>query len=265
MPMRWSSAEDEILKSEYSLSRIDDLANKLCRTRSAIYNRAYKLGLHRAVYGNKELITSFDNWSENMAYCLGFIMADGCVHDGGKGDRRLIIKLAYRDRSHLVQIKDFIYQDAKIRIFYEKIKDRRYKQCALQICSKYLYNRLLDLGVCPKKSLVCKFPHIPEQFGRHFVRGYFDGDGSIYKLRGTNKWKTSFVGTAHFLNGIATLLNKHVGVEYKHPKCYKSKIYEIKYGKSDSRKICDWLYQDSNIKLDRKYNKYLDLIGEIGE
>ena len=41
-------------------------------------------------------------------------------------------------------------------------------------------NDLNRLGVTQNKSLDMQFPEIPEDFIRHFVRGFFDGDGSVY-------------------------------------------------------------------------------------
>jgi intein/homing endonuclease len=35
------------------------------------------------------------------------------------------------------------------------------------------------MGMVPNKSLVLKFPDIPKEMYRHFIRGYFDGDGSL--------------------------------------------------------------------------------------
>ena len=38
----------------------------------------------------------------------------------------------------------------------------------------------LRIGVTANKSLDMKFPDIPDKYFRHFVRGIFEGDGSVY-------------------------------------------------------------------------------------
>lgn len=54
----------------------------------------------------------------------------------------------------------------------------------IQISSKTLTADLLKLGCTPRKSLTLKFPNDgifkSNDLIRHFIRGYFDGDGSVF-------------------------------------------------------------------------------------
>ena len=49
--------------------------------------------------------------------------------------------------------------------------------------NKHLWNILNSYGCTPRKSLTLKFPDIKifksKDLIRHFIRGYFDGDGCI--------------------------------------------------------------------------------------
>lgn len=41
--------------------------------------------------------------------------------------------------------------------------------------------RMLELGLTPRKSLIMQFPEVPREYVRHFVRGCWDGDGTVYR------------------------------------------------------------------------------------
>src|SRR5690606_8445162 len=59
------------------------------------------------------------------------------------------------------------------------LKKRRYVR--LNLNSKKMYNDLLDKGITPRKSLTLKPPkNVPKDLVRHWIRGYFDGDGSVH-------------------------------------------------------------------------------------
>ncbi|GEN54017.1 LAGLIDADG family homing endonuclease [Halobacillus faecis] len=36
-------------------------------------------------------------------------------------------------------------------------------------------------GIIPKKSMTLSYPNVPREYQSHFVRGYLDGEGCIYK------------------------------------------------------------------------------------
>lgn len=92
----------------------------------------------------------------------------------------------------------------------------------VHLTSDKMFNDLCSHGCVPNKSLVLTFPKdIPENLIHHFIRGYFDGDGSVFILN--HKWiknpKTNpvvcyretlgvgFNGTKEFLSGLNTNFN----------------------------------------------------------
>jgi hypothetical protein len=89
---------------------------------------------------------------------------------------------------------------------------------------------------------------------RHFIRGYFDGDGCIIC---TNKTRSiNLLGTPNFL----TMCQKHFNVYNILHKNHNSSLtvrFDA-FGKT-AYKIAEFLYKDSTIYLDRKYTKYLGL------
>lgn len=98
---------------------------------------------------------------------------------------------------------------------------------------------------------------IPKEFRRHFIRGYFDGDGSLnnYKREGSNylEWELSFISSEKFLKQI---LNE-IGKERKLYSCGNNYRFSFK-SKKDINEIIDYLYKDATICLDRKYEKVLE-------
>lgn len=66
-----------------------------------------------------------------------------------------------------------------------------------------MYKDLFALGCTPRKSLTINLiPDIKKEFIPSFIRGYFDGDGSIYQTGKIKMWRISFTGTKNFLENI---------------------------------------------------------------
>ena len=66
-----------------------------------------------------------------------------------------------------------------------------------------MFNDLIKQGCVPNKSLILTFPNkyqVPKNLINHFIRGYFDGDGSIYEYSKTHAGSISFIGTESVLN-----------------------------------------------------------------
>lgn len=90
------------------------------------------------------------------------------------------------------------------------------QRCRMHLISKHFKTRLCELGCIPNKSLILKFPDenlVPKNLIKHFIRGYFDGDGCIsYSFLNKEKDiispRLSLLGTENFLNGCMEYLPK---------------------------------------------------------
>jgi len=111
----------------------------------------------------------FNTWSPGMAYILGFIFADGCLVEHKNGYHGLDI--TSKDLQLLKLIKEQLKAEHKIAK-----KERGYH---IQIRNRNIYNNLIKLGLIPRKSKIIEFPKLPKRYFSHFVRGLFDGDGSV--------------------------------------------------------------------------------------
>lgn len=222
--------------------------------------RKYKL--------NEKFFDTID--TEEKAYILGFIFADGNVSDSSKDKHyRLRITLKQKDANILIKIKSSLNFTGEVHHRELKSKQRNvdgYMISELSISNKYLVNRLYELGVVPNKTLVIQYPTIPNHLHRHFIRGFFDGDGSIYK-RNDRKNGINFeisCASVDFILELSKVIQKETGVDLVYyTKHNKVPVYVIRVSQTKARLILHWLYFDSNIYLDRKYIMYKELVAPL--
>ena len=194
--------------------------------------------------------------TEEKAYWLGFLYADGCISKIGF---RLELNIAARDLDHMHKFKKFIKSSAKDRF---EVKNKKFSVCRFSVRNKNIWEQLNAKGCIPCKTLVLRFPtkNIFENNNliRHFIRGYFDGDGTmgLYNGKYGRMFNCSFAGTKEFLEQV----EKELGIKgcIRNASCnaYNSKIYTLSYSYLKARKISRILYENSSIYLSRKYNIY---------
>ena len=156
----------------------------------------------KSIYGNRKYHIDEDYFknvnTEDKAYWLGFLFADGCVLKDGA---TISIALQRSDKNHLVKFLECIKADSNypIKEYDVKFNGKVYKAVKITLYSRKLWNDLISLGCIPCKSLVLKPPKIDLKFANHFCRGYFDGDGSVSFNETTETSQVSVVGTKDLL------------------------------------------------------------------
>lgn len=206
---------------------------------------------------DETVFNNIDN--EEASYWLGFLYADGNISSIGN---RLEVRLSIKDLSHLEKFRSFLKLSTEIRTGICNGNGF----CHLSVRNKHLWKTLDNLGCHPRKSLILKFPDQKifkgnkRELLRHFIRGYVDGDGClcIYKGRSYYRTELSLVGTEDFLKSVNKLFSNKGYIRNKSCKNWENKAYDLKFSDIPSRKIARFLYENSNIYLNRKYNKYLD-------
>lgn len=200
--------------------------------------------------------------NEANAYFLGFLYADGCVQI--KNSAYMIsLKLKSDDQIIIEKFRDIMSPSSPIKIAQNKGSPNTYPY--FRINQKEICEQLISLGCVPNKSLILEFPtKVPTNLIRHFLRGYSDGDGCIYKNKFKNKktintiWK--FVSTKQFCQQTAKILKEELGINCSHslsrPKTNDITTTLSVGGNLQIKKVLDWLYQDATIYLPRKYEKY---------
>ena len=191
--------------------------------------------------------------TEEKAYWLGFLYADGSV---GSTDNRIELGLAEKDLNHIEKFKEFIGVPNKIS-YRPQTKSYRYIFKSIP-CKE----DLIKQGCVPKKSLILKFPteqQVPNYLIKHFIRGYFDGDGWFSNT--SSCFQVGIIGTEDFIKGFLNIIE----IQNKNNKIFTvhredgAKRYVFS-GLNDVTNFLNWIYKDATIYLDRKYNHYLDFI-----
>lgn len=126
----------------------------------------------------------FKEWSAAMAYLLGLIFTDGNLHfrKNKSGYKLGVLSFGQKDIELVEKFLNLMACDAKIR-FRKKGEYNNPNAGELyffNIGNNDIANDLIKLGLTANKSLDMKYPYIPSEFTRHFIRGIFDGDGSVY-------------------------------------------------------------------------------------
>ena len=211
----------------------------------------------------------FSSWSSGMAYVLGVIYTDGNLDPGKirepwRGTSQTIptISVAQKKPELLEKILHLMDCDAKIYFRKERVYGNT-KAGALyqfQIPNEKLYDDLINLGLTPNKSLTLQFPEVPNEFVRHFIRGCWDGDGSVYIDSQSQKIAASFVsGSLNFLKGMMEGL-KNAGLPER--KIYihngKNPSYYIRVTGTQVHKLYHYFYDDvpESQYLERKYKLF---------
>ena len=235
-----------------------EISNELNINSSTIFRRCRKLGCHIPNYHNalKFDNTIFDNIdTEEKAYWLGFFYADGNVHSTINS---VSFTLKGSDYNHLVKFCNFIHYQKQPRLSTIKSNGKEYSICKISVCDKHLKQRLIELGCPPNKSLILKFPDInifsDKNLVYHFIRGYVDGDGCLTFSK-NGRLGLNIVGTKEMLEGIISIFPDNFRSVRK-IKRLKTNVYTIGNCGHNADIVCNKLYKDALIYLDRKYNRF---------
>lgn len=153
-------------------------------------------------------------------------------------------------------------KDVKYYTYFSKICNKDLKMAQLQICNKVLKSNMINNGILPRKTYIdsdCVFECIPSHLINHFIRGYFDGDGCV---TGSGKDVAfGFAGVEKFLIRMKNEICSRIGLSNV-AVLQKKGIYTLTWrGRRQLISMKEWMYKDSTIWLDRKYEKF-DLLSK---
>jgi hypothetical protein len=192
---------------------------------------------------------AFDEITDEAAYWVGFLMADGCVSELGQ----IVVTLSRKDRPHLEKLSKFLGSE---RPLYET-KSTGYSATpngvTLSLRSKPLCKALAKFGVVPAKTFTAEAPETIRN-NAHFWRGVVDGDGCISPPSG--KSSVELVGSEKVCNQFADFV---LSLSCKRPtvEIHKS-IFRVRVAKKVGLKLLTALnYEHSTTSLDRKRDRAL--------
>lgn len=193
---------------------------------------------------------------------LGFIYADG-YHDEDKSS--ISITLHRKDIDFLIKMSNAIQplKENPIKTFQSKSKTKNNGPSAqLVFYSRKISLDLYKIGCYQNKSFTVDFPNIDKKYYPQFASGYFDGDGCLGYTVHPQSNKLAYYITICVSKNFGTKLKQIIKKELKINVSLEkhSSIYRLRIGgNNQTEKFMDWLYQNSPIKLNRKYKKYLEM------
>ena len=216
--------------------------------------------------------------NQEKAYIFGLFYADACNYESSG---RIKIDLQEDDRNILEIIKDKLEYTGTLKCYYVEYKtfgDKTYKckpSIRLLINSKHMSEQLASKGCVYNKSKVAKFPDksiLPDDLLRHFIRGYMDGNGNIsYCIDNKNtkhkKFQIGFCGTTDIINTLNNIIRDKFkcspAIRDRFPDRDNNNLQLAISGNNKCKEFLDWIYKDAIIYIQRKYNKYLELLNEV--
>lgn len=202
----------------------------------------------------------FENIDSNeKAYWLGFLAADGCNYRR-ETNATILLNIHQKDLDHLIKFQASLNSNIPIKNLIQNDGfSNNTPMSRFAINSMKMSKDLEKLGIVPRKSLILKPPIIDEKYYLPFILGYFDGDGSICKLKQYNNYEWSIQGTKEILNWINSVLQLDCKLRKRNPNSNLNNYYISIGGTNKIYNILYKLYNSCNIHLERKYLIYKEL------
>ena len=194
----------------------------------------------------------FECSEELFWYLVGLVATDGCLSKNGRS-----VNITGNE-AHLISLRDALGISNKVS---PKPNGRGQIGHQIQLGSKTLYEKLLDIGLTPRKSLTIGALCVPDSGFPDFFRGVIDGDGSIFRwnhpTNGREQWRLYVCGvSAPFIQWLSGMVEKiwHVKgrIHIQKENARRHPLYKLKYGKLAAKVIFSSCYQPGKIALERK-------------
>lgn len=202
---------------------------------------------------NEHYFDTIDN--ENKAYLIGLLFADGNVSPSADRETIIRLQLLNEDINLLNFFKQEIQADGSITDLHDGTS-------SFSIRSNLLAAALKQYNIIPNKTYSIEhLPQIPSEFIIPFLRGYIDGDGSLYFVSTNNSFHLSI--TSHFISItnefcqlIYNLLNIPTRAETR-KSTYYNNVAKFTLNGIEAYQLAKLLYTNANIYCKRKYEKFL--------
>jgi hypothetical protein len=190
--------------------------------------------------------------SEEKAYWLGFIAADGCIVCKPDGRLYTTVKLSLTDEGHLRKLASSLEFDGP---FYYQKND--HPSVRLSSYSQELASNLVALGVTQRKTGNLGVWDGPPELLRHYWRGLFDGNGSLSVPNSKYlEWHASYCGSELSVKGFWDFMkgNQVPGGTMRKDSVARNHWYAFFGGRRGPWTLVNILYGGATLYLDRKYN-----------
>lgn len=200
-------------------------------------------------------------WTNELAYLAGLFAADGCLLNDNRH-----LNITSKDIEIIEYLQKILGKKWKIQTKTGQFMTSAYY---VQFSDTALYDFFNCAGITPKKSLTIASVAVPDKFYAHFLRGYFDGDGTIWGYKDP-RWPNSFMYYSGFTSGSEIFLR---WINLQNERLFGTTRVAIKqgvrskvlsYAKKDSLRLFQAMYRSVDIEkgyyLRRKYKKFIDFL-----
>lgn len=198
--------------------------------------------------------------SHNGAWLLGFLAADGYLPKTKGAKNRIVITLARQDENVLYEIKKELGYEGPVRQFDST---EGYPSSSLAFTSQKLRKKIESYGIVNNKTFKFKkLPkNLPDEYKIDFIRGFFDGDGSIYATKEKKIGMSFTCANKELLIDIREYLAKKYNVAIPVLRsCIRThEIFYIQYYKKDSLLLGEVFYNNSFLSLPRKKKHFFEI------
>ena len=201
--------------------------------------------------GNVDYFEKID--SEEKAYFLGLLLTDGNLHKVNRNTEQYVIQISLKleDIEIVKKFKQALDSTNKVRIFE---KGNR-KECIFGISSKKMAFDLMKWDITPVKTFNTELNfNIPENLFRHYIRGIFDGDGTVFISKG--RLRFGFYGTHKLVSQIQDWLISQINISNNKVFDKETVSFVIYQKPKDVKNFYNLIYKDASIYLKRKKDKF---------
>lgn len=252
--------DSEIIKCYKEDMSIEKISKKFNFSTNKIYRTLLKNNINTSDVSRYRKHHYTENFSKidtpEKAYWLGFLYADGYINTG-KGEVTLMLSI--KDEDSINQFLNFMGDGRK---YYRNIKG--YEQVGVSIYSKEISENLSKHGCFNNKAKKIEYPKIKPELNKHFIRGYFDGDGSFY-YRNKDKTLATFSiisASKPFLINLKEILVLESNIDNININMSSRKDYFGFYvnKKKDLKLIFEYLYDNEYSNLKRKKSLFQEFL-----
>lgn len=189
-------------------------------------------------------------WSANMAYLVGLMASDGCLSSDGRH-----LDMTSVDTEQLTNFLTCLGREVTICKKRNQHKQTAYR---VQFSDVALYDFLFNIGITPNKSKTIGELKVPEKYYADFLRGIFDGDGSVSAFW-DKRWRSSYMYYVSYSSASRDFLEYLQVINHKLCKTSKgslrfsTRVYTLRYAKKDSKLLYKFMYHSKDlVSLSRK-------------
>lgn len=193
------------------------------------------------------------------SYLFGFILADGSLYFNTRNRGKVTIELNIDDTDIIEKIYNNFYGKSSIST-RERVTNfkKKHKSIAWRCYQKDFRDELLDLGM-PRtnKTQLAKVPSCKYNKGA-FWRGYIDGDGSIGITKDNEPFISLTISSKELFIEYLSFLKDEFDIIKLINRNKRDNVYTPMLKNEDAIKLGNFIYKDSTIHMNRKYNNYLE-------